>query len=140
MHLNKNNLQLHTANRQNSRGGGLALIWKSHYKTESLQKGSTKSFEYATWRVTAKNRHFTVTGIYHPPYSAKNRITKNCIDDFTIFTSNLLSEYNNNIIVVDFQLVMKMAWMPQPSPISMKHLVSTSMSHSQHIHREITLT
>ena len=103
MNLNKNNFQLHMANRQNGRGDGLALICKSHYKIASLQKGSTKSFGYVTWRVTAKNRQLTVMGIYHPPYSAKNRITnKNFIDDFTIFTSNLVSEYSNNIIVGDF--------------------------------------
>ena len=96
-HLNKNNLQLHTANRQNGRGGGLALTCTPHYKKASI--------EYVTWRVTVKNRQLTVTGIYHPPYSAKNRVTnKNFIDNFTIFTSNLLSEYSNNIIVEDFNL------------------------------------
>ena len=64
-----------------------------------------KSFEYATWRITVKNRQLVITGIYHLPYLIKNRIAnKNFIDDFTTFTSTLLSEYNNNVIVGNFNL------------------------------------
>ena len=45
------------------------------------------------------------TGIYHPPYSAKNRITnKNFKDEFTTFTINLLTEHSDNIILGEFNL------------------------------------
>ena len=57
------------------------------------------------WKLTAKSRQFTLTGIYHPPYSNKNRITNSMfLDDFTEFTTNLLSSHNNNIILSDFNL------------------------------------
>ena len=103
--FNRDNLQLQTVNRQNSRGGGLALISKSHYKVSSIQRGATKSFEYTPWWITVRNRQFVVVGIYHPPYSAKNKITnKIFIDEFTTFTTSLLSGYSNNVLVGDFNL------------------------------------
>ena len=47
----------------------------------------------------------TVTGVYHPPYSADNKITnKMFIDDFVEFSTVLLSENTNNIITGDFNL------------------------------------
>ena len=105
MSLNRDNLQLHTVNKQNGRGGGLALICKSHYKVSSIQRVATKSFEYATWQITVKNRQLVITGIYHPPYSAKNKITnKIFINEFTTFKTSLLSGYSNNVLVGDFNL------------------------------------
>ena len=46
--LNKNNTSLHTHNRTKRRGGGLALMCKSHFKVAALQEGSETSFEYCT--------------------------------------------------------------------------------------------
>ena len=100
-----------THNRTKVRGGGLALICKSHYKVKTVKKGATPSFEYAVWELAVKNRHITITGIYHPPYSIKNRITNkmfiddltvNHVDDFTEFSTELLTNHSNNIILGDF--------------------------------------
>ena len=47
----------------------------------------------------------SVTGIYHPPYSTKNRITnKMFINDFIEFSTVLLTNHTNNIILGDFNL------------------------------------
>ena len=103
--LNRNHLQLHTVNRQTGRGRGLALICKSHLKVKVIKNGSTSSFEYATWGIMTKNKQIFVTGIYHQPYSNKNRITnKMFINDFTIFTSTLLADHTNNVLVGHFNL------------------------------------
>ena len=103
--LNKHDLCLHTHNRQWGRGSGLGLICKSHFKVKLFKKGDTPSFEFTTWELTIKSQCITITGIYHPQYSAKNRITNGMFnDDFTNFTTNLLSDCINNIILGDFNL------------------------------------
>ena len=105
MDLNKDKTALYVHNRSNGRGGGLALMFKSCYKVKTPKKGNTSSFKYATWELMIKSRHITVTGIYHPLYSTKNRITnKMFIDDFTEFSTNLLTDYRNNIVLGDFNL------------------------------------
>ena len=77
---------------------------ESKYKIK-LSKGNTPTFEYATWKLTIKSRSLTITGIYHPPHSTKSKITnKMFIDDFTEFSTKLLSEQSNNIITADFTL------------------------------------
>ena len=103
--LHKNDLQLHTSSRQQGKGSGIALICKTHYSVKCISKGFASSFEYATWMITAKKCQLTITGIYHPPYSMKNRITNETfMDEFTKFTMNLLSMHSNNVIPGDFNL------------------------------------
>ena len=103
--LNKGDTTLYAHNRSQGRGGGIALMCKSHYKVKLLSKSSTWSFEYTTWMLTIKNRCLIITGIYHPPYSVKNKTTNRMfIDDFTEFSTTLLSKQNNNILIGDFNL------------------------------------
>ena len=67
-----------------------------------IGKGQTPSFGYCTWELTVKSRRLMVTGIYHPPYSTRNKITnKMFIEDFA---TTLLSNNKNNIITGDFNL------------------------------------
>ena len=81
--LNKELYSCYTANRQNGTGGGLMLTCKSNYKVKEIQKGYTRSFEYATLSVAINNRSVTVMGIYHPP--PKLNITNGMfIDDITV--------------------------------------------------------
>ena len=76
---------------------------KSKTKVKLLKKGNTPSFEYAAWELIVKNRSLMITGVYHPPYSSKNKITYKLFkDNFTEFSTNLLSEHNNNIVLEDF--------------------------------------
>ena len=52
-----------------------------------------------------KDKPVTITGIYHPPYSTKNRITNTMfLDDFTDLTTKLLPEHPNNVFLGDFNL------------------------------------
>ena len=98
------NILIH--NRQDRRGGGgVALIVKSDFATRLLESGTTDSFEYATWEISIKWRSITLTVLYHPPYSLRNKSTnKAFLDDFTDYMANLLSERCNNIVLGDFNL------------------------------------
>ena len=103
--LNRDGYNLCHQNRTKGKGGGLALIYETAIKVSTVSKSDTRSFEYVTWKLTTKSRQLTLTGIYHPPYSSKNRITNSMFpDDFTEFTTNLLSNHTNNIILGDFNL------------------------------------
>ena len=96
---------LYFRNRTKGKGGGLMLVCNPSIKVMTLHKGETQSFEYVTWLLTVKSRHITLTGVYHPPYSNKNKITNSMFpDDFTEFTTNVLSQHTNNIILGDFNL------------------------------------
>ena len=54
--LNRQPYQLHTCDRVNGRGGGVALITKSCFDIKQIQCGSYPSFEYATWEVTIRRK------------------------------------------------------------------------------------
>ena len=103
--LNRAQLRLHTADRGEGRGGGLALIIKAQYPCKTIQKGSMSSFEFAVWELKAKSTIITVHGIYHPPYSLTNKITNGrFIEEFTDYVSTSLSKHPNNIYLGDFNL------------------------------------
>ena len=105
--LNKHNLQLLTLDRTKGRGGGLVLITKKHYETKCIANHNSrlKTFECTTWQIKAKQAMLTIHGVYHPPYSLINKNTNTMfIDEFTELTTELMPEYNNNILTGDFNL------------------------------------
>ena len=102
--LNRDNYKFYHHNRKEGRGGGLALICKSNLKVHTLDKGSTNSFENATWKIQIRNKGITVTGVYHLPYSLKNKsMNKMFLDDFTKLTTNIMPKHPNNLFVRDFK-------------------------------------
>ena len=103
--LNRDPYKILIHNRQDRRGGGVALIVKSDFTTKLIWSGATGSFVYATWEIGIKHRSLTFTTICHPPYSLINKSTnKAFLDDFTDYTANLLPERCNNIVLGDFNL------------------------------------
>ena len=64
--LSKYGYHIHSANRRNRRGGGLAIIATTNIKIKLLDKGEKASFEYAVWKVNTNNASMTVLAIYHP--------------------------------------------------------------------------
>ena len=60
------------------KGGGLALIAKSNYQVSECDTGSTKSFEFATWKLHIRGAPIHITAIYHPPYSLKICVQTAC--------------------------------------------------------------
>ena len=104
--LNRNPYKMYIQNRQSEhRGGGIALICKKQYPVTLKDSGHTHSFEYATWQINVKNKAITLTGIYHPPYSLKNKTTNMMfLDEFITFATELLPKNPNNIFMGDFNL------------------------------------
>ena len=58
-------------NRVEHRGGGIALIYRKEYSVKTIKNGTKSSFQYSIWSVKARNKHLTIVGLYHPPYSSK---------------------------------------------------------------------
>ena len=66
------------------KGGGIALIHKSHYPLQELQKGNTIIIEYAVWKIEIKNKSLHIIGICHPPPNAQDNVTNNIfLDEIT---------------------------------------------------------
>ena len=103
--LNKDHLKLHTADRQQGRGGGLALVTNKNLAVRQLDAGTKWAFKFAHWSITSRNTNINIHGIYHPPYSLTNKITNQMfIDDFTEYVSTSLPDHSNNIYIGDFNL------------------------------------
>ena len=83
----------------------MALITKNSYPAKKVENGSYPSFEHATWELKIKNKQIHLTGIYHPPYSLRNKSTNRAfLDDFTNFVTELLPRWLENVLLGDFNL------------------------------------
>ena len=103
--LNRHPYSLLHTNRPAGRGGGLALITKNCNPVKKVENGSYPSFEHATWQLQIKNKQIHLTGIYHPPYSLRNKSTnRGFLDDFTSFVTELLPRWLENVLLGDFNL------------------------------------
>ena len=103
--LDKDGLSLSTADRIGRKGGGLALIHKTTYKTKLLNKGARPTFKHASWELKIKNVSLIIHSIYHPPPSLANKTTNGMfIEDFIEFVSTTLPSHPNNIYIGDFNL------------------------------------
>ena len=87
------------------KGGGLALIHKSTYKTKLIDKGSRPTFEHASWELRIKNVNLVIHGIYHLPPLLKNKTTNGMfIEEFIEFVSTTLPSHPNSMYIGDFNL------------------------------------
>ena len=79
------------------------LITKNCYSVRKVEMGSYPSFKHATWELKVKNKIIHLTGIYHPPYSLRNKSTNRAfLDDFTNFMTELLPRWPENVLLGDF--------------------------------------
>lgn len=103
--FNTDGYSIVTANRNNRKGGGLALIHKEGYTVKIIESGQKQSFEYLLCSVVIQNNIVTLAMIYRPPHSEKNPCTSLMfIDDFTQFLPDILTEHKNIVILGDFNL------------------------------------
>lgn len=104
--FNKDTYRMNVSNRHGKSGGGLALVYNQCLlKIRQDKCGSTRSFEYAVWKILMKGECFTLIGIYHPPYSTANKITMQMfLEDFTEWLSEILPDYNNIFMTGDFNI------------------------------------
>ena len=57
-----------------SRGGGLALIYKDTLDCKLLKKGHVHTFEHAHWEILGHNMTLSLFTLYHPPPSPNENI------------------------------------------------------------------
>ena len=103
--LNKNGYKLSPVNRNQRRGGGVALVCTSTMNAKLIDSGSKQSFEYCIWKLNVNNTPLHIVGIYHPPSSTVNRASNGAfIDDFLEFLTDLLTDCRNIILLGDFNM------------------------------------
>ena len=100
-----NGYKILNVNCQEKRGGGLALIHRPNIQVKTISNGAKCTFEFATWECSVASTNLAFTGIYHLPYSDRNKCTDAMfLDDWAEFLESLLTEHTNNIICGDFNL------------------------------------
>ena len=91
--------------RENSRGGGLAVIFKESIIVKCVQSKVFQSFENMIVRVVAGSLTFLFVLIYRPPPSQKNKQTFNdFIGDFSTLLEESLAKNGKLIILGDFNI------------------------------------
>ena len=91
-----------THNRQ-SRGGGIALLYKDSMKGKKIEAQHLHTIEYAIWQVSLKNKTIEILRIYHPPPKhGHTNIT--FLDKITELLTTRLPNMENTIIVGDFNM------------------------------------
>ena len=73
--LNKVPYQMFTSNRTGRKGGGVALIAKSHLRAKQIGEGQLRSFQFCKWQVQVHHTSITLVSIYHLPYNNKTKVT-----------------------------------------------------------------
>ena len=72
--LNKVPYLMFTSNRPGRKGGGMALIAKSHLRVKQIG-GQLRSFQFCKWQVQVHHTSITLVSIYHVPYNNKTKVT-----------------------------------------------------------------
>ena len=103
--LSSDYITLETVNRNERRGGGVAICHTNNIQLEVIEKQISTSLERITVKVTNTKKPLTITGLYHPPAGSipENTMTA-FVDDLTDFLTKLLQDRRNNIILGDFNI------------------------------------
>lgn len=104
--LNKDGFSMKNSFRNDGRkGGGLALVYRDMYKIQLVEEKYARTYHSVKWKLTMKNTHLHILGIYRPPPSTVHTTT---ISQFTDeFLENLQDDIissTNLIILGDFNI------------------------------------
>ena len=103
--LDNNDYRIEVQNRTNKKGGGLALLYKEHYRpTRQLINIRCDLLEYASWAVELKGRAITVLAIYHPPLGPVGNTITRLIDQVSELFQYYLANHRNLVILGDFNI------------------------------------
>ena len=64
--LNMDPYRIKVQNQSGRKGGGIALVHKLHLNIKENIKGTKKTFEFASWKISGQKKVFNVFAIYHP--------------------------------------------------------------------------
>ena len=79
------------------------LVHKLHLNIKENIKGTKKTFEFASLKISGWKKVFNVLAIYHAPDSNGNGVNA-FIDEIAIFLTDFLAKYTNTIIMGDFNM------------------------------------
>ena len=103
--LNQSPYQAQQISRKTRKRGRILLLSSINFNCKLLRKCSSPTFEGATWKLEIGNISLYVTGVYHPPPSAKNNTTNIMfIDQLSDYLMDLLSHTSNHIVLGDFNI------------------------------------
>ena len=64
--FHKDGHQIPNINRQDKRGGGIALLYSTKYKIKTIEHTKYISFETGICHIQSGLTHYTLLGVYHP--------------------------------------------------------------------------
>ena len=98
--FHKDGHEISNINRQDKRGGGIALQYSTKYKIKTVAHTKYSSFESGVWHIQSGSTHYMLLGVYHPPVGTLQGFTNSIfIDDLTELLMEVVSN-NNNIIII----------------------------------------
>ena len=94
----------HHLPRKHSRGGGVALLYKSRFKLKKLSPNiSFKSFEFTDCTLIYASTSLRMVVVYRPPPSQKNRLSVTLfLDEFSSLLEKLIISNGPLLITGDF--------------------------------------
>ena len=101
--LNMDPYRIKVQNWSGRKGGGIALVHKLYLSVKENIRGTKKTFEFASWKISGWKKVFNVLAIYHPPDSNGNSVNA-FIDEIAIFLTEFLVKYTDTVIMVDFNM------------------------------------
>ena len=120
--------------RENQRGGGIAIIYKSHLQVKKLIFNNFTSFESLTIILNISTKLYLFSTIYRAPYSIKQLTTiLTFLEEFPDHISTLLRNSRNINILGDFNIPWNNA--DHPDTISMQEVMDM-YDLKQHIHTQ----
>ena len=121
--------------RENWRGGGIAVIYKSHLQVKKLSFNQCTSFKSLTINLNISTKSYLFSIIYRTPYSTKQPITMlTFLDEFPDHISNLLRSSRNISILGDFNIPWNIS--EHPDTTSMQKIMDMC-DLKQHIHMQM---
>ena len=103
--LNKAPYQMFISNRTGRKGGGVALITKTHLRVKQMGEGQLKSFQFCKWQVQVHHTSITLVAIYHPPYNSKTKVTNaDFMDEYMDWLSKTSANDKNLVICGNYNM------------------------------------
>ena len=121
--------------RENWRGGGIVIIYKSHLQVKKLTFNNYTSFELLTIILNISTKLYLFSTIYRAPYSTKQPITiLTFLEEFPDHISTVLRNSRNINILGDFNIPWNIA--DHTDTISMQEVMDM-YDLKQHIHTQM---
>ena len=98
--FHKNGHEISNINRQDNRGGGIALLFFTKYNIKTVTHTKYSSIESGVWHIQSGSTHYTLLGVYHPPVGTQSIF----IDDLTELLTEVVSNHINIIILGDINI------------------------------------